>query len=183
MSRDCLPGCTIGGVRNVDVWQQLINRTPIKHEMSMHLSIDFEYILYGFCFFFFLVEIQLIYQGADSSVVFGFYSIFIACLTGSFNSNRNSEIELTKKNYGSVGTWNSEFVARCTPDEFSSVSSSSNEWIEMWSSRFINIFTDRKITHATSVFLLCAPFSVCPDSNVLILSFFTLSLRCEPAST
>lgn len=51
----------------------------------------------------------------------------------------------------------------------------------MWSSRFINIFTDRKITYANPVFLLYAPFSVCPDSNMLILSFFTLSLRCEPA--
>lgn len=48
--RKCLPGCTIGGVRNVDDWQQLINRTPIKHEMSVHLSIDFEFIFLVFFF-------------------------------------------------------------------------------------------------------------------------------------
>lgn len=46
----------------------------------------------------------------------------------------------------------------------------------MWRARFINIFKDQKITYANSLFTLCASFSVCPDSNMLILSF-----PCEPA--
>lgn len=46
----------------------------------------------------------------------------------------------------------------------------------MWRARFINIFKDRKITYANSLFTLGASFSVCFEPNIFFLSFL-----CEPA--